>query len=1005
MSQQVNWIDLKRDGGPSNQPVYSIKQDLNGFIWLGTGSGLYRFDGKNYKRWKGNLNSKTFPGLAISRMELKDNNLWMIVDKYLLVKFNTESFKYSIIYKADLNIEGSFEQMCLDSENNVIVSTRLNRIIWINSISGQVSRRHNFIKNLYIIQSLFSYKNKLVLGTRTKSVCLINRDGSIWMTEDYENFPYPGYSIEHIIKYDSNSVLFCSWDNAIHLFDLDTYKRTSYVFDNSNEITFDGKEGTYLCRIDNKEIWIGTKSSGVFSFNTEKNKFTRLQGEGYYGNKVFCVFQDKQKRVWVGTDEGLNLFDPQYNQFKTSKIESNIGVGEVDIYDLKFHGDTFFLGTNLGLLSTDLSGDLIRNYTINQSKNDSSVYSLIWDYSNNIYYGNSKSLYKLNIKTNKIESGFPKFNNKSNLLAFNPINLLSTRITIANNDLEGKLLIACPGYGILTYEQSTGNYFAGVLHFQEQYGAFVKSVIIDKDQKIWAADEENGIFEGLKTKIDSLINPVIDRYGDTIGFKKAEVRYFNAEKRWFYDGFSGLNNNSINFLVQRNDQTFWVGTKGSGLFHFDPKREPAFIALNSRIENPVSLFEDNLQRLWLIEDGQLFLFDVYKGLLYSYGREYGLPVFDIHSRFYSLDSNTIAVTAGNRIIRFNPDEVRINNSKAQLHIVSLSTIDNQYDSLIYKSKIELHESENGISFKCAALDYSNDKNVRFVYLLEGYNSRWVDNGSSNTISFSKLPAGNYTLKVKAQTKLGFLISDVLEFPIRVIPYWYNTMMFKMALSLLLIAIAFVVYRLRLQQILRLQNIRDKIARDLHDDIGSTLGAINLYTNAAKTNLKKGNEEKASAILDKIGQNSREMSQHMSDIIWSVNPKNDELDHLINRIQKYADEVLSESGFNFILNYDPKAGMQTLGMAERRNIYLILKECLHNSLKYSDGNEIKFNFKLNEGKLLIAIQDNGKGFNMNEISPFNGNGFRNMKSRVDEINGKLEIVSSPGNGTEVNIILV
>ncbi len=1006
-SQQINWIEIDREGGPLNQPVYSIKQDSNDFIWLGTGSGLYRFDGKSYKRWKGNLNSRKFPGITVSKMEIVGDFLWMLVDRYLLVKFNTKTFDYSIVYKTDLNIEGRFEQMCLDDRGNIIVSTKLNRIIWLNTISDQVIRRHDFIKNRYLIQSMHWQNNLLVLGTRSKSICLINESGKIWMMESSKVFPYPGYSVEHIIRYNDSTALFCSWDNAIHLFHLNNYRTTSFVFDSHQEIKFDAEEGTYLCRISDTEFWLGTKSSGIYSFDSKFSAFNKIYGGNFIGNKVFCIFKDNQGRVWVGTDEGVNLFDPNYNYFKTSYLKSDIGAGEIDIYDLKYRGDTFLLGTNLGLLLTEENGTILKNYSTNMSEGDPSVYSLIWDSINNVYFGNSKSLYKVNLKTDGISSAFPKYKHNIESTAYNPLNLLSTKVSLAIktsfNDYE-KIFIACPGYGVFSYSISDGDYFAGAAFHESEYGAFVKSIYFDKNHKMWIADEEKGIYEDLEAKIDSQSYAELNRLGDTIGYAKGEVRFFGAKRRWHNDGISGLTSNFISFIFPRDDGTFWVGTKGSGLFYFNPRLKKAFFNITSKIENPVSVYEDKKHRLWVIDDGQLFMLNLKKGLYHSFGKEYGLPAFDIHSQFYVIDSTSVAITAGNKIIRFNPWETEVNKSKYKFHLVGLNTIDNNYDSLILKSQIEFNESENGISFTCAVLDYSDVGEIVYSYLLDGYNNQWINNGSNSTITFSKLPPGNYNLKIKAQTEFGFYLSDIFEFPVVVKPNWYNTLVFKISLLLLLFVILFVGYRIRLMQILRLQKIRDKIARDLHDDIGSALGAINLYTNAAQANLKKGNGIKASEILEKIGSNSREMSQHMSDIIWAVNPNNDELDHLINRIEKYFKEVLADSHINFKMTFDSKVAAITLEMAERRNIYLILKECLHNSIKYSECEEIQIDFKFQDNKLHLRFHDNGRGFNQDIINPFNGNGFRNMKIRAEEINGKLILNSVINQGTTIELIL-
>ncbi len=195
--------------------------------------------------------------------------------------------------------------------------------------------------------------------------------------------------------------------------------------------------------------------------------------------------------------------------------------------------------------------------------------------------------------------------------------------------------------------------------------------------------------------------------------------------------------------------------------------------------------------------------------------------------------------------------------------------------------------------------------------------------------------------------------------------------------------------------------RNRIASDLHDDIGASLSSIRIYSDAAIFQFHQKPEE-SKKLIEKINQSSSEMMEKMSDIIWVINPKNDQGENLVLRMKTHLSELLSAT--NIKVSYRIHSDIDTLRISTfaRRNIYLTFKESINNIIKYSKARNIQIEMKILKNKLLLLISDDGIGFDSNQIK--SGNGIGNMKRRIAAINGVLHINTSPGKGCALSVEL-
>lgn len=224
-------------------------------------------------------------------------------------------------------------------------------------------------------------------------------------------------------------------------------------------------------------------------------------------------------------------------------------------------------------------------------------------------------------------------------------------------------------------------------------------------------------------------------------------------------------------------------------------------------------------------------------------------------------------------------------------------------------------------------------------------------------------------------------------------------------AILLIAAGIIFYvlwnRYKLKQKLKEVQLRHKIASDLHDDVGATLSSIRLYSGIVNNQLKDTHPH-STELLNKISSNSKEMIENMSDIVWMIKPGNDAFENIENRMLNFANELCVPAGIAFECNVDAAIKELKISMEQRRDLYLIFKEAINNAVKYSACKTIRVNIALKNKDVQMDISDDGKGFNTADKSY--GNGLLNMKKRAETNKGSFTLNTSPGQGTDLLVIL-
>jgi nitrate/nitrite-specific signal transduction histidine kinase len=325
------------------------------------------------------------------------------------------------------------------------------------------------------------------------------------------------------------------------------------------------------------------------------------------------------------------------------------------------------------------------------------------------------------------------------------------------------------------------------------------------------------------------------------------------------------------------------------------------------------------------------------------------------------------------------------------------------DSTVYDCskpiELDFKPQHIGISF----VDNSDPVNAKYAIKLKGSdNVEWIKVGKQNFMSYSNLYGGEYEFLVKnlrnnTQNSLKFKIKPAFWQS-----WWFVPSIFLYIISVLgIIIYLFVMYRFR--QKLRTQRMQDKIARDLHDDVGSTLSSIAILTQVAQNQLIDA-PDKTKKLLTEISQNAQEMLENMSDIVWTNKVLNDNFEQLMVRMQEFLAKMLEPKEIEYKFYFDDSLKNIKWNAQKYYDFYMIFKEAINNSVKYADANLLKVNILREKNSIVLKIEDNGRGFEQNKI--MSGNGMANMKKRAEQMKGIFKINSEIKKGTliEVNIPL-
>ena len=332
---------------------------------------------------------------------------------------------------------------------------------------------------------------------------------------------------------------------------------------------------------------------------------------------------------------------------------------------------------------------------------------------------------------------------------------------------------------------------------------------------------------------------------------------------------------------------------------------------------------------------------------------------------------------------------------------------------------EIGANENHVQIDFVGLSLVSGETVRYQFKLEGADPDWSAPTEQRTVNYPNLPPGSYRFLVRALTAGGTASDRPATVSFRVLPpVWKRWWFVLMALVLLSIPV-FAVVRYRYQRVrvereaeeavrrsreerlLELEQVRRRIATDLHDDVGSTLSQIYLLSEVARQRVA-GDHSDLLEPLTMISNASNEVVGSMSDIVWAINPQKDHLSDLVHRMRRFASDTFAASNIAFRFQAPNTQTDVRLGANLRREVFLIFKESINNLARHSRCTDAQIEFQNAADELMLKVSDNGSGFDPEKRS--DGHGLGSMRERANSIGGRFFVESTPGEGTKITLIV-
>ncbi len=754
---------------------------------------------------------------------------------------------------------------------------------------------------------------------------------------------------------------------------------------------------------DENTLWVGTERGlGIFDKRTHTFFFYAYEVENPHslsGTDARCVVVDKENTLWVSTSTGLSIASAGMQNFSLSELPGDASSSQI-IFDergKKIYGVNYY--NNRSLNVNDLVTGTQRSFPIPKADEmQSEPFGLFLDSRGMIWIGCMKTgVYLFNPTT----STFTKLETEKAL----QIDDSELGIRAFAEDREGNIWMASYGHGIIKYdvgEKLFRRYAHDIIGRDHISFSGCFKIIEDEKKNVWGFFENEGIC-------------VIDKNGDVAG-----TYDFKMEKR--YQEMESM----VDVIIDEQG-SLWMTTKSNGLALFDVRKpiERQLTWFNTTTNFPDnnlgSVFADN-QNLWIAGSEGLIFFDTKTFTSKIFTEQIGLFAYHSSVVLMNGDNGEIWFGVSDGYCAFSPKKFKTDSTTFPVVLTSFNVFDKEIfaaQNVDEMQRVELNHQQNFISVEFAALCFTNPAGVKYAYMLEGLEMAWNYCENRRYASYTDLKPGNYTLKIKSANSDGVWNENPKTLRITIHPAWWQTTVFKIALLTLAVIFTLLVIRsLTRRKVLKLQlamerqkevqDMRNRIARDIHDEIGSGLTKISVMS--SKLNSQIENQNDTQQLSEKIQKTSRDVIESLGEIVWTVNPKNDSIGNLLSYIRQYAGKYFDSTAIKHQVEItwtNEEQKQIELSPEIKRNMLMIVKEALNNVVKHSGASECKISVRVDERFVHLKVKDNGMGLHTSpQPSPkergHEGNGLKNMQKRAEEVKGTFVIASDEITGTNISV---
>jgi len=970
------------DNGLSHESVINLTKDRDGFLWIGTANGLNRFDGISFKIFRNDPNNEqTISGNYIAGTTLDKKGYLWIATNYGLCRLNTHTLKVDRIdLKDSADTYPRYDVMSGEFDKDGVG--------W-------------FIANDYLYavdQETFKWKRYPLPAARFHgNSSQVDSKNRVWLSIGRAKYLFDSKTekFRYLIGFDwshRNSDILCGSikENASGQLWMATWAHGFYVWNESKqelEKKETAPESLTAFEFDKDEqgkpfMWCGGGAYGLMAYDTSEKKFFYFKNDPRdkythnLGQTVYVLRDTSSGIVWLGTENGLEKYDPHTIRFRRYRIwqDENELTNSQYFFTSGFVQDKTDNTGNTWWVSVWIGGlykwnrsklTLDENYEQTKGIKEAGIFSIVQAKDGMIWIGHGQGVQVLDPRTNKFIRHFVDFfpNKKER---FN--------VTFISEDSKSNMWFSTY-QGLFSYDRkgdSIINWWNRIPSLQKIYPLNIRE---DAEGYIWFSSGKGlGRIDPLKSEL---------------------ILYTNANRK-----NKKLPDDEHGSLYIDRSQHIWVS--GVGYVAKLDKHGEILDLYNDKTGYTASavygLAEDPYGFLWLATDNKLHRLDPKTGHFDYFDKNDGLFNNKIADGFYMSNKGELFLGFNGAINSINTGNIAF-NKKPPVVFVSQLNIRNQLRNFDSNNKITIRPGERSIAIEFSALNFSQSKKNMFGFWLEGYDSTWRYT-NERVLSLMNLEAGTHKLHVKASNNDGVWSNETV-YTIKVNPYFQHTIWFKLLLVVLALMLFLVFMFYRKQQRKGLEKIRNRIATDLHDDMGSTLSSIRIFSDVAKKQIEEKSE--TVKLLDRISNNATALSENMQDIIWTIRSDNDTLEDLVSRMREFGLRVCDAKNIRFKIIVSQSFKASKLTLEQRRNLYLIFKESLNNAVKYAEATQIDLHLNLKSRFLKMEISDNGKGFDIDKVK--RGNGLNNLEKRAKEIGGQIDIKSEPGKGTCINLMMV
>ena len=955
------------NGLPQNK-ITSIVQTRDGYFWVGTYSGVARFDGVRFTVF----DSKNTPEMHSSRVtslfESRDGALWIGHENGEVTVCQDGKFQ-ALKIRADWvgrKISGITEDAAGD--------------VWLLNAAGLLAR----VRDGRVLSPSTGTASKLLSLARTA-------DGSIWVAREgrlsvlehgelrtvYPDWPLTNSTYVQGIGASRDGGLWVANNGRIR-----KWKDARW----SQDLGAAPWESTPLSRLTetkNGMLVAATSSQGIFLLfpGTDQSAQHINYFNGLEADWILAMAEDREGDLWLASG-GTGLIQMRPNHIQTVEPPDHWR-GRPQLGVCAGRNGEVWIGTE-GAGLYRLQNGVWTNFGATNFFNNSFVWSVAEDAAGQLFVGTwGAGMFVRN------EDHFQPVPSLERMWTPVPALLAAS----------GGGLWCGTEAGLLRYQNGTTNWFTEA---EGKSLRDVRCIAEAANGAVWFGMAGNGL----------------------ACLENGRIRQWRAT--------NGLASDYVNCLRFDADGALWIGTFDSGLCRFKDGKFSVIDRGQGLPNSVIGHIEDDGRGFfWMSSHGGIFraskseLNGCADGKIrtlncLTYGVNDGLPTVDCSEGLQPAGCRTadgrLWFPTSKGLVVVDPNEVRMNHLPPPMALEELLVDGEPVTNR--SSPLQIPPGRSRLEFHYTGLSFVAPEKVQFKYRVEGLEKNWVEAGTKRVANYSFLPPGEYVFHVIACNNDGVWNEEGVSLPFRLLPHFWQTLWFRVLAGFLVVAAAsgtvWFETRRRLHRRLEkmerrhaIEQERSRIAHDIHDDLGSQLTRITMLSESARSVVD--DPKQAASDLHQIYDTAREATKAMDEIVWAVNPKHDTLESLASYLEKYALDFLGAAGIRCRLDLPLQSPGWELTSDARHNFFLAYKEALNNVVKHSSATEVQISLNLTAASFELDMADNGCGFDQKNLLSktvkesrrfTGGNGMANMNQRLREIGGTCVIISVPGEGTRV-----